>query len=107
MDIAAGHNLQRYERQIMIEGFGNEGQECLKKANVSVAGAGGLGAIISLYLAAAGVGRIRLIDHDKVELGNLNRQILYWDTDIGKEKVYLAKERLESLNPEVKVEAVR
>ena len=104
--MTAGEELRRYERQVMIEGFGREGQERLRRAKVVVAGAGGLGSVVSIYLAVAGVGKIRLIDHDRVELGNLNRQILYGNRDIGRRKVDSAKEKLESLNPEVKVEIV-
>jgi molybdopterin/thiamine biosynthesis adenylyltransferase len=100
------HGLGRYARQAVIDGFGREGQERLKKARVLVAGAGGLGSVVSVYLAVAGVGTMRLIDHDKVELSNLNRQILYGDKDIGRTKVDSAKERLEGLNPEVVVEAI-
>ena len=106
MSKAAGRVLQRYDRQMPIEGFGREGQERLRRAKVVVAGAGGLGCVISIYLAAAGVGKIRLVDHDRVEFTDLNRQILYTDKDVGRGKVDSAKERLESLNPEVTVEAV-
>ena len=106
MSKAAGRGLQRYDRQMMIEGFGREGQERLRRAKVVVAGAGGLGSVISIYLAVAGVGKIRLIDHDRVELSNLNRQILYGDDDIGRGKVSSARQKIESLNPEVAVEAV-
>ncbi|MBA7634200.1 Sulfur carrier protein adenylyltransferase [subsurface metagenome] len=98
--------LARYERQIMIKGFGEEGQAKLKKAKVFIAGAGGLGSATATYLAAAGVGVIRVVDHDKVELSNLNRQVLHRDEDIGKKKVDSAAERLKGINPEVKVEAV-
>lgn len=98
--------FQRYERQMMIEGFGHEGQERLKKAKVVIAGAGGLGGVISIYLTVAGVGKIRLIDCDRVELSNLNRQVLYVDKDIGGRKADLAREKLESLNKEVQVEAI-
>jgi molybdopterin/thiamine biosynthesis adenylyltransferase len=106
-ELATSNKFLRYERQIMIEGFGIKGQERLKKAKVVIAGAGGLGSIISIYLTTAGVGRIRLIDHDRVELSNLNRQILYVDKDIGKRKAEVAKERLESLNKEVLIEAIK
>ena len=102
----AGQELERYKRQIMLDGFGMEGQERLKNACVLIAGAGGLGSVVSIYLAVAGVGRIRLIDNDKVELSNLNRQILYGDKNIGRAKVDVAKEKLEGLNPGVMVEAV-
>ena len=98
--------LARYNRQIMISGWGNEGQERLRKAKVVVAGAGGLGSVILIYLAAAGVGHIRVIDSDKVDITNLNRQVLYTDKDVGREKALAAKERLESLNSDIRVEAV-
>ena len=98
--------LERYERQIIIRGFGEEGQEKLKKARVFIAGAGGLGCPASIYLAAAGVGVIRVVDHDNVELSNLNRQVLHWDEDIGRRKVDSANQKLQRLNPGVKVEAI-
>jgi len=98
--------LERYGRQILINGFGEEGQAKLKRAKVFIAGVGGLGSVTATYLAAAGVGVIRIVDHDKVELSNLNRQILHRDEDIGKKKVDSAAKRLKSVNPEVKIEAV-
>ena len=94
----------RYDRQIMIKEIGLEGQERLKRAKVLVAGAGGLGSPICLYLAAAGVGTIRLVDQDMVDLSNLNRQILHGDKDIGRAKVDSAKDTLGSLNPTVTIE---
>ncbi len=97
--------LERYERQIIIEGFGEEGQERLKRAKVFVAGAGGLGSPVSIYLIAAGVGTVRIVDHDRVELSNLNRQILHWDEDIGRRKIDSALEKLKRLNQGVKIEA--
>jgi adenylyltransferase/sulfurtransferase len=96
-------DLQRYERQIRI--FEKEGQEKLKKAKVFIGGAGGLSASISLYLAAAGIGRIRIVDHDTVKLSNLNRQVLYVDDDLEKRKSDCARERLKRLNPNIEVEA--
>jgi molybdopterin/thiamine biosynthesis adenylyltransferase len=98
---------ERYDRQIMMTDFGEDGQEKLKRAKIVIAGIGGLGSAASIYLAAAGVGTIRIIDHDKVELSNLNRQILYGDNDIGKDKAATASEKLNKLNPEVKIEAVK
>lgn len=98
--------LERYSRQIMISGFGEEGQAKLKKAKVFVAGAGGLGSAAATYLAAAGVGLIRVVDHDRVELSNLNRQILHRDEDIGQDKVVSATKRLKKINPDVKIEAI-
>lgn len=99
--------LARYERQIIISGWTKAGQEKLKKSKVLVAGAGGLGSAILTYLAAAGVGKIRVIDEDRVELSNLNRQVLYWDKDVGRNKVDSAKEKLELLNPDIEIEAIR
>ena len=98
--------LGRYDRQIIIEGVGEEGQEKLKQAKVFIAGAGGLGSPAAMYLVAAGVGMIRVVDHDRVELSNLNRQVLHWDEDIGKKKVDSAAAKLKRLNPGVTVEAV-
>lgn len=89
---------ERYDRQIMIRGFGEGGQEKLKRAKVIVAGSGGIGSPVSIYLTAAGVGTMRIVDHDKVELSNLNRQVLYWDKDIGMKKVDSAAEKLSQLN---------
>jgi molybdopterin/thiamine biosynthesis adenylyltransferase len=99
--------LLRYDRQIIMKGFGEEGQEKLKKAKVIVAGSGGLGSPSSIYLAAAGVGTIRIIDRDQVELSNLNRQILHWDKDIGRNKVDSAAEKLSQLNSNVRIEAIK
>jgi len=98
--------LERYDRQIMIEGFGKEGQEKLKRAKIFIAGAGGLGSPVSMYLTAAGVGMIRIVDHDRVELSNLNRQVLHWDEDIGKRKVNSTLEKLKQLNQGVEIEAI-
>jgi len=98
--------LERYGRQIMIERFGEEGQEKLKRAKVFIAGTGGLGSPISIYLALAGIGKMRIVDHESVALSNLNRQVLHWESDIGKRKVDSATEKLKKLNPGVKVEAI-
>ncbi len=98
--------LQRYDRQMMIYGFGGEGQEKLKKARVFIAGAGGLGSPVAIYLAVAGVGNIKIADHDKVELSNLNRQILHRDEDIGKNKADSASGKLKKLNPDIRIETL-
>ncbi len=95
-------DVERYGRQIMI--FGEEGQERLKSARVFIAGAGGLGSPIAVYLATAGVGSIRLVDHDVVEPGNLNRQILHWERDVGKKKIESAEEKLREINPDIDIE---
>jgi len=100
------HDLERYDRQITIKGIGEEGQERLKRAKVVIAGGGGLGSPAAIYLAAAGVGMIRLVDSDRVELSNLNRQVLHWDKDIGRSKVASAAEKLKKLNQRVEIEAI-
>jgi len=98
--------LERYDRQIMIDGFGKNGQERLKQARVFIAGSGGLGSPAATYLTAAGVGRVRIVDHDSVELSNLNRQVLHWDSNIGERKVDSASRKLKELNPHVEIEVV-
>lgn len=98
--------LQRYARQIMIRGIGVEGQEKLKKARVVIVGSGGLGSPIAIYLAAAGVGTIRIIDQDTVDLSNLNRQVLHWQKDIGRRKVDSAAEKLGQLNHDVVIDPI-
>ena len=98
--------LERYNRQMMIPGWGAEGQLKLKEAQVAVAGEGGLGNPVSLYLAAAGVGRILIIDDDCYELSNLNRQILGGQEDIGRPKVDVVKEKLHTLNSEIEIKAL-
>lgn len=94
--------LERYDRQIRL--LGDAGQEKLKDAKVFIAGAGGLGSPISIYLAAAGVGNIRLVDKDTVALSNLNRQILHWDKDIDRKKAISAGEKLAEINRDIKIE---
>jgi molybdopterin/thiamine biosynthesis adenylyltransferase len=97
---------ERYDRQIMIGEIGEEGQKRLKRSRVVIAGGGGLGSPVALYLAAAGIGTIRVIDHDRVALSNLNRQILHGEEDIGKRKVDSASSKLKKLNSAVTIEAV-
>ena len=96
--------LKRYDRQIIMPDWGKAGQEKLRNSKVQVAGAGGLGSAVLTYLAVAGIGVIRIIDGDKVEIGNLNRQTLHTDNDIGRLKIDSARERLESLNPDIQIE---
>lgn len=93
----------RYSRHFALPEMGMEGQAKLKEASVLVVGAGGLGSPASFYLVAAGVGRLGLVDFDRVELSNLQRQILYGSSDVGKPKLDVAKRRLEDLNPNVKI----
>jgi len=97
--------LTRYSRQIMIPNWNVKGQLKLKNAKVTIVGVGGLGCPVALYLTAAGIGRITLIDKEKIELSNLNRQILHWSVDIGKFKTFSAVEKLSKLNPLIKFES--
>lgn len=99
--------LERYDRQIRIKGLEKSGQLKLKKARVLVVGAGGLGCPASLYLVAAGIGYVAVVDKETVELSNLNRQVLHWNDDIGKPKGVSVIEKLRQLNPEVTVEAIQ
>ena len=96
--------LQRYSRHLTLPEFGREGQEELKNSSVLLVGAGGLGSPAATYLAAAGVGRIGLVDFDEVEASNLQRQILYGTSDVGRPKLDAAAERLNDLNPHVEIE---
>src|SRR5690606_12191095 len=95
--------LARYSRHLLLKEFGKEAQLKLKKAKVLVIGSGGLGSPVLLYLAAAGVGQIGIVDFDVVDDSNLQRQVLFTIQDIGKPKVMAAKERLEQLNPFIKI----
>ena len=94
---------ERYARQILL--FGEEGQERLKGAKVFIAGAGGLGCPIALYLAVAGVGEIRIVDRDTVERTNLNRQVLHRERDIGELKARSAEAKLREANPDIRIKA--
>lgn len=99
--------VERYARHLVLREVGGPGQQRLKAARVLVVGAGGLGAPVSLYLAAAGVGTIVLVDPDVVDRSNLQRQVLYAEADLGRPKVEAAAAHLKALNPNVGVEAVR
>lgn len=95
--------LTRYSRHLVLPEVGLEGQLRLRAASVLLVGAGGLGSPLALYLAAAGVGRIGLIDFDRVDLSNLQRQILYGTSDVGRAKVAAATDRLRDVNPHVEL----
>ncbi|MBI5406442.1 MAG: HesA/MoeB/ThiF family protein [Nitrospirae bacterium] len=98
-----GHS--RYRRQLLLKGIGPEGQEKLRRATVLVAGVGGLGGAVALYLAA-GVGRLVLVHAGPIDLPDLNRQILMTDAGIGRSRVHVARETLHRFNPEVRVDVV-
>ena len=94
----------RYSRQVILREVGVHGQQLLRDSSVLIIGLGGLGSAASLYLAAAGVGRLLLADRDRVELSNLQRQVLYTQADLGRSKTEVARERLGALNPDVQCE---
>lgn len=96
--------LLRYSRHIMLSGFDIAGQQRVAQSSALLVGVGGLGSPVALYLAAAGVGCLRLVDGDRVDLTNLQRQILYSSDDVGRPKVEAARERLLQINPEVEIE---
>jgi len=98
------YDRKRYDRQMLIRGFGENGQRKLKGSTAFVAGCGGLGSPIAEYLAVAGIGRLVIADVDVVDLSNLNRQILHWDSNIGENKVKSAYEKLVQINPSIKIE---
>lgn len=97
---------QRYARQVQLPEFGVAGQRRLREAHVVIVGVGGLGCPAAQYLAAAGVGRLTLIDGDRVELSNIHRQVLFGEADCDRPKVVAAAARLRALNPAVRVESV-
>ena len=98
------NEISRYSRHIIMPEVGMEGQKKLKSSSVLIIGAGGLGTPSATYLAAAGVGRIGLVDFDKIEKSNLHRQILYSEADVGRSKAEVARDRLLQINPNVKIE---
>src|SRR4051812_3373500 len=96
--------LERYARHIVLREVGGPGQAALKGARVLVVGAGGLGAPVLLYLAAAGVGTLGIVDDDTVSLSNLQRQVIHATPDIGRPKTQSASEEVQRINPHVTVE---
>jgi sulfur-carrier protein adenylyltransferase/sulfurtransferase len=96
--------VARYSRHLIMPEVGMEGQKRLKASSVLLIGAGGLGSPLGLYLAAAGVGRIGLVDFDLVDFSNLQRQILHGTPDVGRPKLHSARDRLQAINPEVKLD---
>lgn len=94
----AGHLAERYNRQMLLPEIGQRGQETLAQATVALVGCGGLGTVAANLLARAGLGRLRLIDDDVVEVSNLHRQVLFYEQDIGRPKAIVAAERLSAIN---------
>lgn len=100
----SSEEIRRYGRHLIMPEVGMEGQKKLKSARVLIVGAGGLGSPLCLYLAAAGIGRIGLLDFDRVEQSNLQRQVIYSVRDVGRPKLEAAKDRILELNPNIQVE---
>ncbi|MDH5472523.1 MAG: molybdopterin-synthase adenylyltransferase MoeB [Gammaproteobacteria bacterium] len=98
--------LLRYSRQILLPQFGIEGQQALLDAHVLIIGLGGLGSPVAMYLAAAGVGQLTLVDHDVVDLSNLQRQIIHRTHNIGQAKVESAKQNLQQINPDITINCI-
>ncbi len=105
--MANDHDLEKYSRQIILNEIGPEGQEKIKRVSILVVGAGGLGSSVIQYLSAAGVGKIGIVDDDKVELSNLNRQLIYRGNDLGKSKVDAAKDYISKSNPSTEIETYK
>lgn len=99
--------LLRYSRHILLKDVGVEGQEKIRNGKVLVVGVGGLGAPVALYLAAAGVGTIGIVDGDVVDLSNLQRQVIHFTGDVGHPKVESARDKMLAINPNVKVNTIR
>ncbi len=104
MSILSSEEMQRYSRHFTLPHIGIQGQEKLKKAKVLCIGAGGLGSPLLLYLAAAGIGTIGIVDDDRIELSNLQRQVLYTTDQENKSKASAAKEKLLALNPYITIQ---
>src|SRR5665647_3162788 len=104
-DMLSPEELERYARHIVLREVGGPGQAALKEASVLVIGAGGLGAPVLMYLAAAGIGTLAVVDDDHVSLSNLQRQIIHATPDIGRRKADTAAERIYALNPHVQFAA--
>src|SRR5262245_18169500 len=96
--------VARYSRHLIMPEVGMEGQKRLKAASILLIGAGGLGSPLGLYLAAAGIGRLGLVDFDVVDFSNLQRQVLHGTPDVGRPKLQSARDRIQAINPEVGVD---
>src|SRR5512136_2527697 len=106
MNFFTEERLERYSRHIILKEVGVKGQERLYRAKVLIIGAGGLGAPTALYLAAAGVGTLGLVDADQVDISNLQRQVIHHTDDIGRDKVTSAANKLRAINPDILVREI-
>jgi adenylyltransferase/sulfurtransferase len=103
MGIFDQKNLEKYSRQLIIEQIGLEGQKKIFNTSICIVGCGGLGTSVSQYLAMAGIGKFHFIDADKIELSNLNRQVMFIESDIGKNKAEVLKTYIQKINPQAKI----
>ena len=103
MNIIDQKDLEKYSRQLIIEKIGLKGQKKIFNSSICIIGCGGLGSSVSQYLAMTGIGKFHLIDADKIELSNLNRQVLYLESDIGKNKAEVLKTNIQKINPQAKI----
>src|SRR5512137_1193823 len=101
----SAEEVRRYSRHLVLPEVGLDGQRAIRAARVLAIGAGGLGSPVAMYLAAAGVGTIGIVDYDIVDFSNLQRQLLHMTRDVGRPKVESAAERLRAINPDIRVEA--
>ena len=99
--------FKRFEKQIILKKIGISGQKKIKKAKVLIIGMGGLGCPLLSYLASSGINNIGIVDHDKIELGNLNRQILFNTSDLGKYKVNQAKVKIKKIYNQIKIKTLK
>ena len=99
--------FKRFEKQIILKKIGISGQKKIKKAKVVIIGVGGLGCPLLSYLSSSGINNIGIVDHDKIELGNLNRQILFDSSDLGKYKVYQAKQKIKKIYNQIKIKTFK
>ena len=99
--------FKRFEKQIILKKIGISGQKKISKAKVLIIGVGGLGCPLISYLASSGINNIGIVDHDKIELGNLNRQILFDNSDLGKFKVYQAKRKIKKIYNKIKIKTFK
>ncbi len=101
------NDFKRFEKQIILKKIGIAGQKKISKAKVLIIGIGGLGCPLLTYLASSGVSNIGIVDHDKIELSNLNRQVLFSSSDLGKYKVYQAKNKIKKINKKIKIKTYK
>ena len=99
-------SIKRYARHLVLKEIGGPGQQAMLSARIAIVGAGGLGGPVGLYLAAAGLGQISIIDDDKVDISNLQRQVQFVTADIGRGKAEVMADRLMDLNPDITAKAI-